>query len=375
MGSDGSVDVAAQRTLWSYLLLPRPVETPGKLALVPMAFGLAKLGGETGGVSVTAAIAGWLVFELGLCQARYMLNDLADAEVDRAHVGAEGRGRAPDAPGLVPWAVAVVVGRLAVSATAILLLPSPARVIMVAATLGLVAATGAYELARSRIRRHVLADWREARLSAREVAVYSLVGVGYGLRVGLGVALAGAGGPVLASAVAFGWVAGVGSILMVWTVEAVCLQVGDGAAVLSRKSHVAVLALLGDGPGGLDDRPLQHGRPARLAAGVLSGTAASAVALGLSLGDSPGAARILLLLLVSAVVAPLLLAAWPSQRAGAAVLLLFAVAAMMTFAGHDGQLAMLAVATFSTAIIVAFRSASLSSLGFGPEEFSDPSGS
>lgn len=356
--------MAGPRSLGSYLTMARPADFWGKATVAPLIYGtIHALGDPHGGVAVGAAVVAWLVFELGLYEVRYELNDLADASVDQMHVAAAGRGRVPADPRTRRWTMRVIALRLALSAVVIVLLPDEARRIVLVVALGLAGVTAGYEGARTVIRRRHLDDWREARLGPAELAVFVLVGGGYALRTGLGAALAGASGDVLVAMVALGWTLGVLAILMNWTGDAAILRIAGDDEVLARKSHIAVLARrLDSGPGDLE-RPLLRGDPARITSLLLSVTSVVAVWFAASLSRWPPPGRLAVLLAVVAV-APTLLTRWPSVWAGVAVIAVDSVAAVaLAAAGGRGQ--MVAVLFYVVALPALARAIKITAFGPG----------
>jgi hypothetical protein len=360
--------MATERSLASYLLVSRPAALWAKASVIPLGYLTVHLLGEpAGGVSLATAVVAWLVFDLGIYETRYEYNDLADAEVDRAHVVAAGRGRVPDDPRAHRWTVRVILARLGFSAVVIALLPGTARMTMVVAATGFVCITVGYEAARTSMRRRPLTDWRAAHLAPRDAAVFVLVGGGYGLRAGLGVALAGASGQVVAAIVALAWGLGILAVLMDWTGEAALLRAGgDDGGVLSRKSHIAVLARLIEArPERVDlDRPLLEGRPAWLTAGLLAGTSVFAVAFASSLGTWPSTGSLVVLLVVCVLVSPVVLARWPSLWAGPSVIALN-VGAAAVFAASGSRVEMAVVLAYVSAAPAISRSVSVTSVGPG----------
>jgi len=353
------------RSTLSYVLLPRPGEAWVKGWLPVIAFGVVALtGNDLAGPPLPVALAAWAVFELVLYQTRYLVNDLADAEVDRTHVAAATRGRLPAGDATRRLARASIVPRVAVGlGAALLLLPPPARGVTLAATAGLVAATVAYEAARTVVRRRRV-DRATARLTAVEVAVYALVGAGYAVRIGLGAGLAGAGAALAGAAAAYGWAFGTLVVVMTWTCEAAGLLAGDGQAVLARKSHIAVLArLIGDGPERVA-APLLGGRPARLVA-VLEGVATgTALVLGAGLDEAPTPIGAVALVAVCVVAGPLVVAVWPRPGVGWAAAVLALVTCLV--AGGGGGVGTAAVVFCVAGPVATFRTFTPASLGLAP---------
>lgn len=354
------------RSLASYLVLPRSGETYGKGWLAPLGYGLVLLAGHTDdGVAFPLALLAWVVFELGLLQARYMVNDLADADVDRLHVAARARGRLPDVPGARRWAVRVVAARLLLTAAVIVLLPGRAGTILGVAAAGLVGATVAYEAARTAIRRHPVVPG-QVRLSAREAAVFATVGAGYAIRVGLGAALAGADGPALAATAVFGWAFGTLVVFMTWTLEAAGLVAGGDTAVLARKSHVAVLARLVGGDRPRLAKPLLGGAPGRLTLLLFAVASALAVLVGVTLGESPGALGLAALLVACALVSPAVMAWWTSDWGGRAAMAVDVAAALTLSRGGVG--AVVALLFVVSGVVASMRSFTPDAMKLNPTE-------
>lgn len=321
------------RRLRSYLLVPRPREALLQGLLPVWGYGIVHLAGAgDAGVTVGPALLAIAVFEVGLYQARYMLNDLADADVDQAHAAAAARGRPPSAPNTRRRMIQVIVLRLVVAAGVVAVLPGSARTTTAVAAAALVAATLVYEAARTPARRRTAIELQArppTRLTPSEVAVYVAVGSGYALRFAFGVALAGAPGSTVALSVVFGCVYGMMIAVMVWTLEGANLRVAGSSRVLARKPHVGLLArLVGEDPDRMH-QPLLAGPPARLLAGLVAAVSALAVAVATRLGDAPTSARLGMLLAVCVVASPLLLGVWPSGTAGAVAAGLNVLAAAM----------------------------------------------
>lgn len=356
----------AERSLAAYLVLPRPDEARAKAPLALLGFGLVLTGDVPGDrVSLATVLVAWATFELVLYQARYMLNDLADAEVDRLHVAAEARARLPAGARARRWSIGVLTARIAVGLTVFALLPGSARGTMLWAALGVVGATAAYEFVRGPMRQPSLQEKRPNRalfLQRRgALAVMVLVGAGYAIRVGFGVALAGADGPVVAAAVVLGWLFGTTGVVMAWLLEAAGLREGGDETVLARKAHIATIVdLVGDDPAHLD-RPILRGGGARLTAGLLAASSAAAVALGVALGGSPGAGKVVALVALTTIAVPVLLVAWPSPWAGlpAVAIALGAAAGLATTDGRDEMLLLLAVVVTTVAVARTFTPATI----------------
>ena len=373
----------AERSLAAYLVLPRPDEARAKAPMALLAFGLVHVADVSGDrVPVATALVAWAVFELLLYQSRYMLNDLADADVDRLHVAAEARARLPAGARARRWAMGVVAGRVLLAAAIVALLPDPARGITFLAALGLVAATASYEAARAPMRRAHPCPRPKLRSKARlyrafernlgrpgpapgaelpragvaGLAVGGLVGAGYAVRVGLGAALGGARGTDVVAAIVFGWLFGTVGVVMAWTLEAAGLRSGGDTRVMARKAHIAGIArLVGDDPAHLQ-HPLLVGGGARLTAALLTASSVAAVALGVALGGSPDTVRLVGLLVGCAVVGPVLQLAWTSPWAGAVAVgtALATAATLGTADGRDELLLLFAVVASTVAVARTF---------------------
>lgn len=338
-----------ERSLVSYLLLPRPYDALCKAPLALMAYGLVWVSGPEARTPLAPTLVAWALFELVLYQSRYTLNDLADAEVDRLHVAAAARGRLPAGAAARRGAVVAIALRVVVFLAVALALPAEARVPTLVAALGFVAATASYERARAPMRRGAE--------GTSGLPVIALVGAGYAVRIGFGAALAGATGGQVAAIVAFGWAFGTLGVVMAWTLEAAGLRSGGDTTVLARKAHIATIArLVGDDPAHLA-HPLLVGNGARLAAALLAASSAAAVAVGATLGSSPAPAAVALLVVLCAGAAPALLAWWPSLTAGVA-----AAALSVSAAGALGPpelILLLATITATVAVARSFTPATL----------------
>src|SRR5947209_2938455 len=95
---DAPARQARQRSLTSYLLLPRPKDL-GKGWLLVATFGLGALAaGGADAHSALRVLVVWPVLELLIYQARYQWNDIAGFEADQCHPDAATRGRLPGPP-------------------------------------------------------------------------------------------------------------------------------------------------------------------------------------------------------------------------------------------------------------------------------------
>lgn len=336
-----------RRSMVGYLTLPRPPDLLTKGLLMPSGYVAGRLGAPSDGVAAGAAAVAWVVFECGLYQARYLVNDLIDFDSDQQHRAAGWRGRLPSHPRVRRQAVAGLAIRLALVGILVGLLPGDVQAVTAVAALGLVASTVCYEVSRTPARRRpVLAD--PPRLSWSLATVFGLVGSGYGLRFAFGMALAGAPAAVIAVAGAFAWVFGVMLVVALWILEGAWLRAAGDSATLARKPHLALLTRLVQGGRASPSRPLYAGAPARLVAGLFAVASTLAVAVGVLLAESPRAGEVGVLLVVWAAIGPLVVARRQSYAAGAVVVVLDAGAAV-TLLMAGGEPAMVALAVIIAA--------------------------
>jgi 4-hydroxybenzoate polyprenyltransferase len=343
---------AGKRSLAAYLALPRPDDARAKMPMAVLVYGLVWFSGADGDVPVWAAVVAWLAFELLLYQGRYLLNDLADAEVDRLHAAAASRSRLPAGADAARAARRALVGRAVLWAVVVAVLPGTARIASLVAAAGLVAATASYEAVRAPMRRRTADDGPPGLGAA--LPVFLLVGAGYAVRIGLGAALAGASADVVAVAAPFGWALGTAGVVMIWSLEAAGLRAAGDTATLARKAHIGLLArLIGESPQSLA-RPNLSGGAARLAAALAAVAAVAGVGLGVALTGSPGPIALAALIVAGALAGPMLMATWPSPWAGYLAIVV-ALAAGLAFAGSDGRVEMALLLTVVTATVAVPR--------------------
>lgn len=214
-----------ERSLASYLLLPRPKDvTKGWLVVTTCTLGVLSAG-ELDGVLLLRALVAVTVLELLVYQARYQWNDVRGFVADQNHPSSSTRGRLPGpvsrARSHVLASCAIGAIRLALAGVVILALPR----LHLGGILGLGAAgvfgvAIAYELLRSATTGRPGA----ARVPSRSVVLLWLaVGSGYAVRglIGLGVAVDPWKRPelFLAAMVAL-WGYGVTFVTCRWAVEA-----------------------------------------------------------------------------------------------------------------------------------------------------------
>jgi hypothetical protein len=250
----GGTSRAPGRGLTAYLLLPRP-DAWAKALIAPVCFVLAASAtGRFGNWKRFVVL--WLVLEFLIYAARYQWNDIRGIEADQRHAERRARSRLPvgatararrrsvrlsQATAALRVLAALLIGVLAGLIREVLVLTGP--VLVVAVT---------YEFLRSlppgpsgppgaaRI---------PARIPARAVAVWLVVGLGYLVRGGLGLSAGGlawgsrAMVSGLASVVAFG----IMFVLLTWTLEATSYCRADAGGRwharpdLAAKPHLAAL--------------------------------------------------------------------------------------------------------------------------------------
>jgi hypothetical protein len=317
----------------SYLLYPRPEAWP-KALIAPACFLFAasSTGDFRDGPSFLVL---WLLLECLIYPARYQWNDIRGIDADQEHAEKDARSRLPVGTTHASRRRAIRVSRAAAltrvfAALLIGALTGLARpAALLAAAVFTIAAV--YEVLRS------------PRYGTKHgfgvVAVWMVVGLGYLVRGGLGLRLAGlAWGSVpmvagLVCVVAFG----IMFVLLTWVLEATSYCTADAGGAwharpaLAAKPHLAALLrplgrpILADacGPGGYcgDDRVLRAG--ARLSAPwnlALAAAAASGAVMGTGLArPRAGGAWPYLVTAAVGVAAALLLARCRSGRARWAV--------------------------------------------------------
>ena len=236
--------------LTAYLLVPRR-DAWGKALMAPACFVAAACStGHFGGWARFAVL--WLVLEVLIYPARYQWNDIAGVEADQRHPEARARSRLP--VGSTPRARRRSIGLSWLAAAARVLAALlvgwltglTAQVLVLAGAVFAIAA--AYEWLRAPRSRL----WT----SARVVAVWLAVGLGYLVRGGLGLStggLAWGSTAMIAGLVSLG-AFGVMFVLLTWALEATsyCSADGDGrwhaAPELAAKPHLAALLRHADRP-------------------------------------------------------------------------------------------------------------------------------
>lgn len=231
----------ADRSLLSYLLLPRPGDTV-KAWLLPGTFviGAASAGGVSS-AQLLRVVAVWFALELLIYQARYQWNDIRGFESDQAHPDVFQRGRLPgpiEQARPHKLASALVAGaRLALAAAIGLLLPSGNGFALVL-ELGL-AVFGLgflYERLKDRVAK-VPAGETTSVVRPAIVGLWFVVGGGYAVRgmAGLALVVDIPQRPLLGVlATAAVWAYGVAFVTSRWVVESLAFAEVDGDEVVWR---------------------------------------------------------------------------------------------------------------------------------------------
>lgn len=249
---------APGRGLAAYLLYPRP-EAWAKAQVAPACFiRAASPTGDFGGWKRFGVL--WLVLEFLLYAARYQWNDIRGAEADRLHAERRARSRLPAgqtgltarrnvrlsrAVAALRLLAALLIGAVTGLLRQVLLLGGAVFVIAVA-----------YEFLRARPAR---GSGRAA--SAQPVAVWLVVGLGYLVRGGLGLRMAGLAWGSLPMIAGLACVTsfGIMFVLLTWVLEATSYCRADSRGdwharpELAAKPHLAALLRS-------LDRPLLPGR-------------------------------------------------------------------------------------------------------------------
>ncbi|MCH7231078.1 hypothetical protein L0U85_09465 [Glycomyces sp. L485] len=206
-----------QRSILSYLGFPRP-EDWSKLFNAPVLYiPVALLVGD---------FTRWLdflillvVLEFLIYQARYQYNDVRDTSLDQRHIESHARGRLPQGSDpatsrqYVHWSLAVALVRLLIAAAVgFFLLP---EAFWLLGTVALISVC--YEWLRSKAPTELITS-----PTPRVVMIWLAAGLGYAVRGGLAVTMAGAPltTAVGGTAVAFYYFLGVMFVLVPWVLDA-----------------------------------------------------------------------------------------------------------------------------------------------------------
>jgi hypothetical protein len=216
-----------------------------------MAYVLGRAGSTSPGMPIGLVGLAMAVFELLAYQARYMINDLLDRDLDAGHPAAAQRPRLPE--GLTHkqlTLVACAAGSRVVVALLVVATALPQRLMspILLAILGIFVISFPYELTRQaiRLRQTSTITVRDlSRLNAVSCLVYLLVSFGYALRIALGLTLAsGPNTPLVLTGVAFAVPFGMMFVSMTWAIEGTSFISRDWTGIdpaILQKSHLGPL--------------------------------------------------------------------------------------------------------------------------------------
>lgn len=229
------------------LFVPRPLDLLVKSPLVIGAFLVRTWSTrfDTTTSSWVTLVMAIVAFEFCFYQGRYLLNDISERGLDRAHPAAQDRARLAGLDGVSsPWLVVGALLRIGAGVVLALGFEGHNRALILSAIAAAAGAAMVYEYLRSRVRS---LRFDPALLDGPRPIhryIYGAVGLGYAIRIALGIGLAGGDElRVAIPAVVYGWAFGLMFVTMTWTLEASCLlsdKQSDGTA--RRKSHVVALA-------------------------------------------------------------------------------------------------------------------------------------
>jgi hypothetical protein len=206
-----------QRSILSYLVYPRPEDWSKLFNSLALYVPVALFVGDFSRLLDFAALV--LVLELLIYQARYQLNDVRDAAIDRTHAESHARGRLPQGDDLstnrqyLHWSLAVALLRiLGAVGIGFFYLPEALWLLLAVAV-----ATCCYEALRSKTSRELVSG-----PTVHVAAIWLTAGLGYAVRGALAIALAGV---PLSSAtgiagIAFYYSLGVMFVLLPWVLDA-----------------------------------------------------------------------------------------------------------------------------------------------------------
>ncbi len=242
-----------ERSLLSYLLLPRPQELVAKALFFLVApLGVALATGPTSKPRVGDAIAFVFALEVLVYQARYQWNDIRGFAEDQRHPAAAERGRLPGPPARARRQIALsactVALRLALAAGIGLLLGRALGTALLVAGVAVWGVAILYEALRHRISADT--DGSPLRLTRTKQALFVVVGLGYAVRAVSGLWV-GSGATIPAAGVVTATItmSAIGTIFvtMSWVLEgSSCVgEDADGRLVrsplLAGKGHLASL--------------------------------------------------------------------------------------------------------------------------------------
>ena len=208
-----------ERRLVCYLLVPRPQDLV-KALVAPITFIVAAA--ADGSFDRWARFVSlWLILELLIYHARYQLNDVRGVADDRKHPERRLRGRLPlgataaDGRRNAMISLTVAGARLLVAVligAALASLKTVMVLILCVLSIAIV-----YEALRSQRPERMCVT-----AGARQIGVWIVVGLGYAVRAGLGLSLAGLGSDGVAIGVGVAFFSAVGTmyVLLNWALEA-----------------------------------------------------------------------------------------------------------------------------------------------------------
>lgn len=238
----------AGRPLLSYLVLPRPGDLLYKGTIIPVAWLLSAAAGgrlTPGGFGLVAGFTA--VFEILFYQARYIVNDLRGLGADPEYSSFKRRNRFPAWAGRreIRMALADVALRGAAALwIAIRVFPDPYRVVLLAAMAAVVLQAAVYETLRTRVSPRAGRDLLA--LTGGRALILVLVGVGYGIRAGLGLLLGHAAAPdwtLVGVGAAMMTAFGAMFVTMTWAIDGVSQIVLEPGEALPAWRYAPGLAL------------------------------------------------------------------------------------------------------------------------------------
>lgn len=221
---------SASRSIWRYLILPRPHELFARFWIIPAAW-LAVAGSDISTDSIALGrfvivIGLTLFFELVIYQARYIINDIRSIDTDATYSSYKKSNRFPY-PAIAAWiryGILTVALRVALGLWVALRLLPPHDGLIFAVAMGVLAIQSAvYESLRATISKQV--GCGVTRLTQGRVLIYLIVAIGYAIRAWVGFALGGVGPEAIplgillsVMAISFGSMA----VTMAWALSAIC---------------------------------------------------------------------------------------------------------------------------------------------------------
>jgi hypothetical protein len=227
----------SERTLRSYLLLPRPGDLV-KAWIFPAAFLLGVLAeGGASGEEVLRAAAVWGALELLIYQARYQWNDIRGFAADQRHPDRVARGRLPGPVSRggehIRASALAALGRLGLVALLASALPLELAGTLLALVAAVFCVAALYEALRARCTGG--SEEVPPPLTTGILALWAVVGAGYVIRGLTGLLLATSSASLwlpLTAALTF-WAFGIAFVTGRWALEALAFGRGDGRGEIS----------------------------------------------------------------------------------------------------------------------------------------------